>query len=266
MKAKVWVAAQEPHVRKREFVTIELCLTRIVAARLTRTVSRVRFSLNGMSHTVHALFAQWLTAVTAVFFIVDPFAAIPAFLAMTGGYSHIRRKQMARRAALTCLAILTIFAMFGKYIFRIFGITLPAFKFAGGLLLLLIALDMLQARRSRTRETPEEHSDASTAEDVGIIPMGIPMLAGPGSISTVMVLVGQGPTWRDAIPVLAGIAITSGVCYWVLAGADRIEAVLGEIGIRVVTRLMGLMLTAIAFQFFVSGLVDLRVVGPVSLP
>jgi multiple antibiotic resistance protein len=125
---------------------------------------------------------------------------------------------------------------------------------------------MLQARRSRTRETPEEQSDASVTEDVGIIPMGIPMLAGPGSISTVMVLVGQAPTWREVIPVLVGVAITSGVCYLVLAGADHVEAVLGDIGIRIVTRLMGLMLTAIAFQFFVSGLVDLRLVGPVSLP
>lgn len=215
---------------------------------------------------MHALIAQWITAVTAVFFIVDPFAATPAFLAMTAGYEHVRRKQMARRAALTCLVILSVFATVGKYLFRLFGITLPAFKFAGGLLLLLVALDMLQARRSRTRETPEEQSDACEIEDVGIIPMGIPMLAGPGSISTVMVLVGQAPRWRDATPVLVGIGLTSLVCYIVLASADRVEAVLGEIGIRIVTRLMGLMLTAIAFQFFVSALVDLRVIPPVALP
>jgi multiple antibiotic resistance protein len=215
---------------------------------------------------LHALLAQWITAVSAVFFIVDPFAATPAFLAMTAGYTRARRKQMARRAALTCLVILSVFATVGKYLFRLFGITLPAFKFAGGLLLLLVALDMLQARRSRTRETPEEQSDACEIEDVGIIPMGIPMLAGPGSISTVMVLVGQAPRWRDAIPVLVGIGITSLVCYIVLASADRVEAVLGEIGIRIVTRLMGLMLTAIAFQFFVSALVDLRVIPPVALP
>lgn len=201
-----------------------------------------------------------------MFFIVDPFAATPAFLGMTAGYEHGRRKQMARRAALTCLVILSLFATVGKYLFRIFGITLPAFKFAGGLLLLLVALDMLQARRSRTRETPEEQSDACAIEDVGIIPMGIPMLAGPGSISTVMVLVGQAPGWRDTIPVFIGIVFTSLISFIVLASADRVETVLGEIGIRVVTRLMGLMLTAIAFQFFVSALVDLRVIAPVPLP
>jgi multiple antibiotic resistance protein len=219
-----------------------------------------------MSGTLHAFIVPWLTALAAVFFIVDPFAATPAFLAITAGYSQLRRKQMARRAAITCLVILAVFGTVGKYLFRVFGITLPAFKFAGGLLLLLVALDMLQARRSRTRETPEEQTDACSTEDVGIIPMGIPMLAGPGSISTVMVLVGQAPTWRDAIPVLAGVVVTSAVCYLVLAGATRVEALLGEIGIRVLTRLMGLMLTAIAFQFFVSGLVDLHLVPPVALP
>jgi multiple antibiotic resistance protein len=212
------------------------------------------------------LLAQWITAISAVFFIVDPFAATPAFLAMTAGYEPSRRKQMARRASLTCLVILTVFATVGKYLFRVFGITLPAFKFAGGLLLLLVALDMLQARRSRTRETPEEQSGACETEDVGIIPMGIPMLAGPGSISTVMVLVGQAPRWRDAIPVIVGIVLTSLVCYIVLGSADRVGAVLGETGIRIVTRLMGLMLTAIAFQFFVSALVDLRVIAPIALP
>ena len=219
-----------------------------------------------MPGNLHAIVIQWLTALVAVFFIVDPFAATPAFLAMTAGYDRQRRRQMARRAALTCVVILSVFATVGKYLFRVFGISLPAFKLAGGLLLLLVALDMLQARRSRTRETPEEQSDACADEDVGIIPMGIPMLAGPGSISTVMVLVSQAPSWKDAIPVLVGVAVTSAICYFVLASADRVGERLGETGIRIVTRLMGLVLTAIAFQFFVSALVDMRVIAPVALP
>lgn len=219
-----------------------------------------------MSSSLHLMIAPWLTSIAAVFFIVDPFAATPTFLAITAGYERARRKQVAWRASLTCFVFLTVFATFGKYVFRMFGITVPAFKCAGGLLLLLIALDMLQARRSRTRETPEEQSDACETEDVGIIPMGIPMLAGPGSLSTVMVLVGQGGSWRDVIPVIVGIAVTSAAAYLVLAGADRVEAVLGDIGIRVLTRLMGLMLTAIAFQFFVSALTDMHLIPPVPLP
>jgi multiple antibiotic resistance protein len=220
-----------------------------------------------MTTSVSTLVLPWLTSIAAVFFIVDPFAATPTFLAITAGYERSRRKQVARRAALTCLVFLSVFATIGKYVFRLFGITIPAFKLGGGLLLLLVALDMLQARRSRTRETPEEQSDACThTDDVGIIPMGIPMLAGPGSLSTVMVLVGQGRSWKDAIPVLLGIAITSGVAYIVLASADRVGAFLGDIGIRVLTRLMGLMLTAIAFQFFVSALADMHLIAPVPMP
>jgi multiple antibiotic resistance protein len=219
-----------------------------------------------MPANLHAIVIQWLTALVAVFVIVDPFAATPTFLAITAGYERLRRKQMARRAAVSCAVILGVFGTVGKYLFRLFGISLPAFKLAGGLLLLLVALDMLQARRSRTRETPEEQSGASATEDVGIIPMGIPMLAGPGSISTVMVLVGQAPSWFDVIPVMTGIVVTSAICYFVLASADRVEALLGETGIRVLTRLMGLVLTAIAFQFFVSALVDMRVIAPVALP
>jgi multiple antibiotic resistance protein len=215
--------------------------------------------------TFQASLEPWLTSLTTVFFIVDPFAATPTFLVMTAGCERALRRRMARRAAAACLVVLTVFAVIGKYVFRLFGITLPAFKFAGGLLLLLVALDMLQARRSRTRETPEDIA-ACGVEDVGVIPVGIPMLAGPGSISTVMVLIGQARSWRDGLPTFVAVLVTSAVSYFVLASADRVETMLGDTGIRILTRLMGLMLTAIAFQFFVGALVDLRIIAPVALP
>lgn len=231
----------------------------------TRSPQLLHFSQD-MPPSVYQLFLPWATSIAAVFFIVDPIAATPTFLAITPELNRSRRKVMAARAAVTCFVVLTIFAIAGKYIFRIFGITLPAFKLAGGMLLLLIALDMLQARRSRTKETPEEEGEC-TPEDVGIIPMGIPMLAGPGSISTVMVLVGQGRSWQDGIvPVIIGIGTTSAVAYLVLASADRVGELLGGTGIRVLTRLMGLMLTAIAFQFLVSALTDMRLIPPVPAP
>jgi multiple antibiotic resistance protein len=102
---------------------------------------------------------------------------------------------MARRAAWTCFAVLCSFAAAGTLIFRLFGITLPAFKLAGGLLLLLIGVDMLQARRSQTKETPSETEESMERDHVGIIPLGMPMLAGPGSISRVMVLMSGAPAW-----------------------------------------------------------------------
>ena len=119
-------------------------------------------------------------ALTSLFFLVDPIAAIPTFLAVTAEEDRLHRRHMAKRAAWTCLVVLTAFAAAGKLIFRLFGITFPAFKIAGGVILLLIGLDMLRARRSPTKEAPGEAAEAAAKDDVGIIPLGIPMLAGPG--------------------------------------------------------------------------------------
>jgi multiple antibiotic resistance protein len=202
-------------------------------------------------------------ALTSIFFLVDPIAAIPTFLAMTAEHEAEQRRRMAKRAAWTCLVVLSGFAAAGGLIFRLFGITLPAFKIAGGVILLLIGLDMLRARRSPTKETSSEAEEGAGKEDAGIIPLGIPMLAGPGSISTVMVLIGGKPDWWYAIPVFLAIAAVSLVSYWVLAGADRVRRYLGETGIRILTRMMGLMLTAIAVQFMLNGLADVGLVKSV---
>ncbi|MDQ6699874.1 MAG: MarC family protein [Acidobacteriota bacterium] len=203
-----------------------------------------------------------LVALSSIFFLVDPFAAIPAFLAMTAGAEQQARRRMARRAAITCGIVLSSFALAGSLIFKVFGITLPAFKIAGGLILFLIGIEMLQARRSSTQETPGETREGSEKEDVGIIPLGIPMLAGPGAISSVMVLMGQTPRWWQAVPVFMAIAVTSISSYVILAGADRVRRYLGETGIRILMRMMGLLLTAIAVQFVINGLGDLGVIQP----
>jgi len=201
-----------------------------------------------------------LIAFTSIFVLVDPLAAIPTFLVMTSDSTHERRRHMAQRAAWTCFLVLTVFGIAGSLIFKLFGITLPAFKIAGGIILGLIGLDMLQARRSPTKETPGDTQESLEKEDVGIIPLGIPMLAGPGSISTVMVLVSQAPDWRHVAVILSATAFTSAISFVVLAAADRVRSFLGETGIRVLTRMMGLLLTAIAVQFVLNGLKDLGVV------
>jgi multiple antibiotic resistance protein len=204
----------------------------------------------------------WVLALSSIFFLVDPFAAIGSFLAITEHADAARRKRMARKAALTCLIVLTSFAVGGQVIFRMFGITLPAFEVAGGLILLLIGLDMLEAKRSPTQEASGDKEEAAGKEDAGIVPLGIPMLAGPGAISSVMVLVGQVPHfWRwEMGAILASIAITSLVSYWVLAAAGRVRTVMGETGIRILVRIMGLLLVALAMQFFVNGLTDLGII------
>jgi multiple antibiotic resistance protein len=164
------------------------------------------------------------------------------------------------KASLTCFIVLTAFALTGSLIFRLFGITLPAFEIAGGIILILMGLEMLQARRSATHETPGETEEAATKEDAGIIPLGTPMLAGPGAISTVMVLMGPEPGWWRSAIVLTAITITVVASFLILSAADRVRQFLGETGIRILMRLMGLLLTAIAVQFIVNGLADLGVV------
>jgi len=197
-----------------------------------------------------------LIAFTSIFVLVDPVAAVPAFLAMTGGSDRARRRHMAARAAWTCLLVLLVFSLGGTFIFKLFGITLAAFRIAGGLILGVIGFDMLRARRSPTKETPGETEEGSEKEDVGIIPLGIPMLAGPGSISSAMVLMGQNSDWLHVAIILLAIAVVSAVSYVVLAAADRVSSYLHETGIRILTRMMGLLLTAIAVQFVLNGLKD----------
>jgi len=197
-----------------------------------------------------------LIAFTSIFVLVDPVAAVPTFLAMTGDADRDQRRHMAARAAWTCFIVLVVFSFAGTLIFKMFGITLAAFKIAGGMILGLIGLDMLKAKRSPTKETPGETEEGSVKEDVGIIPLGIPMLAGPGSISSVMVLVSQNADWRHSLVIVCAIGATSAASFLVLAAADRVSFYLGETGIRILTRMMGLLLLAIAVQFVLNGLKD----------
>lgn len=191
---------------------------------------------------------------TSVLFIVDPLTAVPSFLAMTARDKPEVRRQMARRGAWTCAITLTAFALGGSLIFKLFGITIGAFKIAGGVLIGLTALDMVQARTSQQKETPAEKAEGIEKEDVGIMPLGVPMLAGPGSISTVMVLAGASKTIGTAAAVYAAIALTAYLSYLTLRTATRIERRLGQTGMRILTRLMGLVLGAIAVQFIVDGI------------
>lgn len=203
-----------------------------------------------------ALLQFALIAFTSIFVLVDPIAAVPAFLAMTGGSDRARRRHMAARAAWTCFVVLLTFSLAGSLIFKLFGITLAAFRIAGGVILGLIGLDMIQAKRSPTKETPGETEEGSEKEDVGIIPLGIPMLAGPGSISSVMVLMGQNAEWVHASIIVAAIAAVAVLSFVILAAADRVSFYLHGTGIRILTRMMGLLLTAIAVQFILTGLQD----------
>jgi multiple antibiotic resistance protein len=216
-------------------------------------------SLYGLQHSVYVRFS--LLALSSIFFLVDPFAALPTFLAITEGADAARRKRIARKGAFTALIVLGAFAFTGEAIFRLFGITLPAFELAGGIVLLLIGLDMLEAKRSPTQEAAGDTEAAAQKEDAGIVPLGVPMLAGPGAITSVMVLVGQAQTHWQMAAILISIVITAAICYFVLGHSDFVVRVLGDTGIRILVRVMGLLLVALAAQYFVNGLADLGVIA-----
>jgi multiple antibiotic resistance protein len=201
-----------------------------------------------------------LVAFSSIFFLVDPIAAIPTFLAMTSQSDRPRRRHMAVRASWTCFLVLSIFALAGPLIFQMFGITMPAFKIAGGVILGLIGLDMLRARRSPTKETPSEAVEGAEKEDVGVTPLGVPMLAGPGAMSSVTVLMTQNADWLHRAIVLCAVATASIASYIALAAADRVGSYLHETGIRILSRLMGLVLSAVAVQFILDGLHDVGLV------
>lgn len=181
---------------------------------------------------------------------------MPIYVAITSRHTPENRVRMARRAALVAIGLLSFFAIFGSLLFKFFGITLAAFKIAGGVLLIMTALDMLRAQPSRTRSSPEENSESDAKDDVSIVPVAMPLLAGPGAIATVMVTAGRGKDWLHIIPVLLSIVITCGVAYALLRAAGRMQKWLGTSGIAVLERVMGLLLAAIAVQFMVDGVVD----------
>ncbi len=217
------------------------------------------FSWYGLQHSVYVRFS--LLALSSILFLVDPFAALPTFLAITQGADSTRRRRTARKGALTALIVLSAFAFAGEGIFKLFGITLPAFEIAGGVILMLIGLDMLQAKRSPTQETASDAEAAAQKEEAGIVPLGVPMLAGPGSITTVMVLVGQVQKPWQMAAILVSIALTALICYLVLGHSNIVARVLGDTGIRILVRIMGLLLVALAAQYFVNGLADLGVIA-----
>ena len=193
-----------------------------------------------------------LVTFASVLFIVDPIAVVPTYLVITQGQNATQRRATARRACVAAAIILVVFALAGRRIFGLFGITMPAFRIAGGLILWLVAMDMLHGNRS-TQEGAAEILEGQAKDDVALTPLAMPMLAGPGAISTVMVLSGQAHTTSQTIIVYSAIALTLLLSWITLHLAERLVKRMGQTGIRVMTRIMGLLLAAIAVQFIITG-------------
>ena len=194
----------------------------------------------------------------SIFAIVDPFAAVPAFLAMTARDTYEQRRRMAATACTVCWLVLSLFAASGPFIFKMLGITLPAFQIAGGLILLLSALDMLRAQKSPMKETPEEMEEGMSKEDIAITPLAIPMLSGPGAITTAIVWAGNAHDWGRRAVFFAVIGGVSALTYAILTVAGRSARALPSTALNIITRLMGLLLAAVGVQFILSALLKLN--------
>jgi multiple antibiotic resistance protein len=191
----------------------------------------------------------------ALFAIVDPVGVIPIFLLATRGYTRAQSRKAARLAALTVFGVLTVFTFAGQLILDFFGIRLAAFSVAGGLLLLLLALSMVQAHVSPQRQTEDEAIEAEEKDAVGVVPLGVPLLAGPGAITHMIVAAGAArgePVQQAAL--LIPVALVALSVWLSFRAAPVIERRLGRTGIHVVTRLMGLIIAAISIEMIASGL------------
>jgi multiple antibiotic resistance protein len=199
-----------------------------------------------------------LLAVSSLFVIVDPLAAVPSFLTMTANDSPEQRIRMARLACCVAAGVLLVFAAAGTLVFKIFGITMPAFQIAASIVLLVVALDMLRAQRSRVRETNEEMQAGVAKTDIAITPLAIPMLAGPGAISTTILLQNEAHGIAEHIAVFGCILLVAFGSYLILRVAARGARWLSPIVMSIATRIMGLLLAAIAIQFILNALIALR--------
>jgi len=197
------------------------------------------------------------TAFTTAFTIIDPLGMVPLSLAVTASNMPAERHAIVTRAVIVAGAIIFVMALVGRAIFAYLGITLPAFTIAGGILLFLIAVDMLFARRTGTKQTDEETREAAASGNAAVFPLAVPMIAGPGTIATVLVLtnLAQSNTLRLLVIFFAYAVALFATWLAMQAGTLILKAV-GTTGIHVATRLLGILLAALAVQFVLNGIVQ----------
>lgn len=210
-----------------------------------------------------------ITVIVAVFAIVNPVGNVSFFVALTAGYTHKEKTAVIRKVVTVAAIVLAIFALAGQYIFEVFGISIPAFRIAGGMILLVIAFSMLQGRHPKTKVTDRDKEEALAREAIGIVPLGIPMFAGPGAITTVMIYMAEANT--DGIDftmialILGAIMITALASYVILFYGEKIFERIGRMGTLAFSRIMGLLLAAIAVEFIMRGIINYLTQNPISI-
>lgn len=192
--------------------------------------------------------------IVSFFAVMNPIGNIPIFISLTNGYSQEQKKRTARKAAIVSLCILTVFLILGKFIFAMFGITIHAFRIAGGILIFGIAFNLLHAKTSKA-QTPhsEEKEEAAEKEDISITPLALPIMAGPGTIATVMTHANSYDI-PNLIVVFVSFSLVLALSYVLFYYSTPIIAKLGQGGLNIITRLMGLILAVISIQMIAEGI------------
>lgn len=198
-----------------------------------------------------------LLTLSALFFVVDPIGVLPIFVSMTPGDPPEKRRAMAKKAALVAATLLLLFALAGRVLFKLLGVTLPAFKVAGGIALLLNGIDMLRGQAgSALKTSAAEQAEGIARDDVAVFPLAMPLLAGPGAIATVMVMMGRAQGPIAAGGVLFAILATMFASYLILRTAEYTDKWMSTTAKTIVVRVMGLMLAGVAVQFMLEGTVE----------
>lgn len=191
-----------------------------------------------------------ITAFATLFVVIDPPGLVPLFIALTQGMDATRRRAMAQRACIIATIMLMLFGLMGEALLGFIGISMPAFRIAGGILLFLTALDMLFERRTQRREG--QHADPD--HDPSVFPLATPLIAGPGAIATMILLVGQsGPGWSGTVAVMGLLLAMMLATFLFLLASPPLERLLGRTGTIVITRLLGMLLAALSVQFVIDG-------------
>ncbi len=190
--------------------------------------------------------------------VIDPPGLVPLFIALTTGMDTAHRRKLAQRACIIAAVLLTLFGLFGEQLLSFIGISMPAFRIAGGILLFLTALDMLFERRTQRREG--QHPDPN--HDPSVFPLATPLIAGPGAIATMILLMGQaGEDWTLRLAVLGLLYGMILATFLFLLASAPLERLLGRTGTVVITRLLGMLLAALSVQFVIDGVRGTGLIG-----
>lgn len=197
---------------------------------------------------------DYLKVFVALIALVNPLGVLPMFISLTHDFTKAQKKNAIRAASLTVVAVIVVCALLGEHIIKFFGISTASLQVSGGLLILLMALNMLNAQAGGARTTMEERDEAEHKHTIGVVPLGIPLLTGPGAMSTVIVMAHNAKRTMDYLVIIGSGVVIAALVWLTLQMAQPIARTLGRIGINIATRIMGLLVAAVAVEFIVDGL------------